>query len=86
PYQLLPCTLCGFPYSWNSWNKFACDISEDLIKEMADAMVSTGLADAGYKYVNLDDCWQKRRNVRGIIEADGKRYVHIIYSTRSEDG
>nr|XP_043635041.1 alpha-galactosidase-like [Erigeron canadensis] len=42
---------------WNSWNHFACNIEEKLIRETADAMVSTGLAAAGYKYVNLDDCW-----------------------------
>ncbi|CAI9273236.1 unnamed protein product [Lactuca saligna] len=42
---------------WNSWNHFACNIEEKLIRETADAMVSTGLAAAGYQYVNLDDCW-----------------------------
>lgn len=42
---------------WNSWNHFACNIEEKLIRETADAMVSTGLAAAGYKYVNIDDCW-----------------------------
>jgi len=42
---------------WNSWNHFACKIEEKLIKETADAMVSTGLSALGYKYVNLDDCW-----------------------------
>lgn len=40
---------------WNSWNKFRCDINEDMIKEMIDAMVSSGLRDAGYIYVNIDD-------------------------------
>ncbi len=43
---------------WNSWNKFGCNINEDLIKKTADLLVSTGLAQKGYKYVNLDDCWQ----------------------------
>lgn len=42
---------------WNSWNHFACNIEEKLIRETADAMVSTGLAAAGYEYVNIDDCW-----------------------------
>ena len=46
---------------WNSWNKFGCDIDEKLIRETIDAMVEKGLRDAGYKYVNLDDCWQKYR-------------------------
>ncbi|GAA0140249.1 galactosidase [Lithospermum erythrorhizon] len=42
---------------WNSWNHFQCNIDEKLVKETADALVSTGLAAAGYHYVNLDDCW-----------------------------
>ncbi|KAI3982784.1 hypothetical protein MKX01_010267 [Papaver californicum] len=42
---------------WNSWNHFQCNIEEKLIKETADAMVSTGLAAVGYNYINLDDCW-----------------------------
>lgn len=45
------------PLGFNTWNHFACNISETLIKETADLMVSTGLRDAGYVYVNLDDCW-----------------------------
>jgi alpha-galactosidase len=46
------------PMGWNSWNHFGCKINENLIKETADILVSTGLAAKGYKYVNLDDCWQ----------------------------
>ncbi|KAJ0106204.1 hypothetical protein Patl1_19208 [Pistacia atlantica] len=42
---------------WNSWNHFHCKIEEKLIRETADAMVSSGLAAAGYEYINLDDCW-----------------------------
>ncbi|KHN14744.1 Alpha-galactosidase [Glycine soja] len=42
---------------WNSWNHFGCDINESLIRETADALVSSGLAALGYKYINLDDCW-----------------------------
>ncbi|XP_068640210.1 alpha-galactosidase-like [Aristolochia californica] len=42
---------------WNSWNRFHCNIDEKLIRETADAMVSTGLAAVGYQYINLDDCW-----------------------------
>lgn len=44
------------PMGWNSWNKFACNINEKLIREIADAMVETGLRDMGYVYLNLDDC------------------------------
>ncbi|XP_059661624.1 alpha-galactosidase-like isoform X2 [Cornus florida] len=42
---------------WNSWNHFRCKIDEKLIRETADAMVSSGLAAVGYEYINLDDCW-----------------------------
>lgn len=43
---------------WNSWNHFGCNINENLIKRTADLLVSTGLAQKGYNYLNLDDCWQ----------------------------
>jgi alpha-galactosidase len=39
------------PMGWNSWNKFACNVSEDLIKGAADALVSSGMRDAGYQYL-----------------------------------
>ncbi|GMN52681.1 hypothetical protein TIFTF001_021818 [Ficus carica] len=45
------------PMGWNSWNHFSCHIDEKMIKETADALVSTGLAKLGYTYVNIDDCW-----------------------------
>ncbi len=50
------------PMGWNSWNKFKCNINETLIKQTVDLLVSSGLAAKGYKYVNLDDCWQIDRN------------------------
>ncbi|EYU30232.1 hypothetical protein MIMGU_mgv1a007643mg [Erythranthe guttata] len=42
---------------WSSWNHFGCSIDEEMIRETADALVSTGLYKHGYKYVNIDDCW-----------------------------
>ena len=42
---------------WNTWNKFHCDIHEDLILQTADKMVEMGLVKLGYEYLNLDDCW-----------------------------
>ena len=42
------------PMGWNSWNHYGCNIDEDLIRRTADAIVSSGLRDAGYVYVNLD--------------------------------
>jgi len=62
------------PMGWNSWNKFACDVSEKLIKETADAMVSTGMRDAGYEYIVIDDCWQVGRDSMGFIVADPQRF------------
>ena len=62
------------PMGWNSWNKFACNVSEQLIRETADAMVSTGMQSAGYQYVNIDDCWQVSRDAQGNIVADATRF------------
>ncbi len=66
------------PMGWNSWNKFACDVSEDLIMGMADAMVSSGMKDAGYEYVVIDDCWQVGRDENGEIIVDKERFPHGI--------
>jgi alpha-galactosidase len=62
------------PMGWNSWNKFACDVNEQLIRETADAMVSSGMKDAGYQYVNIDDCWHGERDAQGFIQPDPKRF------------
>lgn len=62
------------PMGWNSWNKFACEINEQLIRETADAIVSSGMRDAGYVYVNIDDCWQGERDARGFMQPDAKRF------------
>ena len=62
------------PMGWNSWNKFACNVSEDLIKSMADGIVASGMKDAGYQYVVIDDCWQVSRDSDGNIVADATRF------------
>ena len=62
------------PMGWNSWNKFGCNVSEDMIKGMADAMVKSGMKDAGYQYVVIDDCWQVSRDQDGNIVADPQRF------------
>jgi alpha-galactosidase len=62
------------PMGWNSWNHFACDVSEDMIREMADAMVKTGMKDAGYEYINIDDCWHGKRDSLGFIHPDPVRF------------
>ena len=62
------------PMGWNSWNKFACNVNEDLIRQIADAMVKSGMKDAGYQYVIIDDCWQVARDNDGNIVADPQRF------------
>ncbi len=52
---------------WSSWNTFALDISEELIKGQADAMVSSGLKDAGFTYINIDDGFFYGRDERGRL-------------------
>ena len=55
------------PMGWSSWNTFRNHIDQDLIMETAQAVVDSGLADAGYKFINLDDCWQS-----SMRDSDGK--------------
>jgi alpha-galactosidase len=62
------------PMGWNSWNKFACNVDENMIRQQADAMVSTGMKDAGYTYINIDDCWHGDRDSLGFIHPDPKRF------------
>jgi alpha-galactosidase len=62
------------PMGWNSWNRYGCQIDQKLIEQTADAMVSSGLRDAGYVYVNIDDCWQGTRDGHGDIQPDAARF------------
>jgi len=62
------------PMGWNSWNKFGCDVNEQLIREIADAMVSSGMREAGYQYIVIDDCWHGERDALGFIQADPERF------------
>ncbi|MDR2525242.1 MAG: alpha-galactosidase [Oscillospiraceae bacterium] len=65
------------PLGWNSWNTFAENITEDLLMETADAMISSGLKDAGYEYVVIDDCWSLRqRGADGRLIADPEKFPH----------
>ncbi|CAN6165994.1 unnamed protein product [Urochloa humidicola] len=60
---------------WNSWNHFECDINETVIRSTADALVATGLAKAGYTYVNIDDCWaDDQRTGEGYLTANPKTF------------
>ena len=62
------------PMGWNSWNHYGCEIDETLIRRTADALVASGLRDAGYRYVNLDDCWHGERAADGTIQPDPRRF------------
>lgn len=63
------------PMGWSSWNTFRNTIDEKLITDIAVAMKKTGLLDAGYKYVNLDDCWQSSlRTADGKLQGDLTRF------------
>jgi alpha-galactosidase len=62
------------PMGWNSWNRFGCDVDEELIRETADAMVASGMRDAGYEYVVIDDCWHGERDEQGFLRPDPERF------------
>jgi alpha-galactosidase len=64
------------PMGWNDWYTFYCNVNEDLVKQTADAMVSSGMRDAGYKYVNLDDCWAGDRDADGNMTVDPVKFPH----------
>lgn len=67
---------------WSSWNTFRNRIDEKLILETAEAMKASGLADAGYQYVNLDDCWQssmrdETADSRAILQTSRAAYPRL---------
>lgn len=60
------------PMGFNTWNNFACNVSQDIIQGIADAMSTNGMKDAGYTYVNVDDCWEGSRDANGFIGTTNK--------------
>src|SRR5256885_1986885 len=62
------------PMGWNSWNKFGCNINEQIVRDSADAIVASGMRDAGYQYVVIDDCWHGPRDANGFITADPQKF------------
>ena len=65
------------PMGWNTWNTFAQNIQEELILDSAKALVSSGLKDAGYEYVVIDDCWAlKERGADGRLTPDPQKFPH----------
>jgi alpha-galactosidase len=85
------------PMGWNSWNKFQGKIDDKTVREIADAMVRTGMLDAGYVYLNIDDTWQGQRDAEGHIHPNNKfpdmkalaDYVHdkgLLFGVYSSPG
>jgi alpha-galactosidase len=72
------------PMGWSSWNHFACQVSDAVIRAQTDAMVSSGMKAAGFTYINIDDCWEGYRDAQGVIHPNNKfpdmkalaEYVH----------
>ncbi|MGB8258957.1 MAG: glycoside hydrolase family 27 protein [Terracidiphilus sp.] len=60
------------PMGWNSWNLFAEKVDDQTVRTMADAMVSSGMKDAGYIYVNIDDTWEGVRDAQGNLQSNHK--------------
>src|SRR5699024_5478944 len=63
------------PMGWNSWNQVRCyDLTEDVVKDAAEAMATNGMAEAGYEYVVVDDCWQGGRDENGVLFSHPERF------------
>jgi alpha-galactosidase len=60
------------PMGWNSWNHFHKDVSDAIVRAQVEAMVSSGMRDAGYIYVNIDDTWEGERDSQGFIHSNSK--------------
>ena len=60
------------PMGWNSWNRFSTHIDDAIVRKIADAMVSSGMRDAGYVYLNIDDSWEGQRDSTGQVQPNAK--------------
>jgi alpha-galactosidase len=60
------------PMGWNSWNYFATKVTDEDIRHAADLIVSSGMKDAGYIYVNIDDTWEGERDASGVLHTNSK--------------
>ncbi|RXS96428.1 glycoside hydrolase family 27 protein [Silvibacterium dinghuense] len=60
------------PMGWNSWNHFAGKVTDADVRAAADALVASGMRDAGYVYVNIDDTWEGERDAQGVIHTNSK--------------
>lgn len=63
------------PMGWNDWNAFGCNVDEQLVEQTADAFVTSGMRDAGYEYLNIDDCWAlPTRDADGDLVANPAKF------------
>jgi alpha-galactosidase len=63
------------PMGWNDWNSFGCNVNAQLVEQTADIMVNSGMRDAGYQYVNIDDCWMaSARSSSGHLVPDPAKF------------
>ncbi len=75
PSAAAPPTLAATPpMGWSTWYGLRCDFNAETMRRMADKLVSTGLAAAGYRYMNVDDCWAVKRNAAGDLQPDPARF------------
>jgi alpha-galactosidase len=64
------------PMGWASWNRFFCDYNDQTIRDQADALVSSGMRDRGYRYLLIQECIAPGRNADGSLIVDAKRFPH----------
>ena len=70
------------PMGWNDWNAFGCNVSEQLVEQTAQYMVTSGMKAAGYQYVNIDDCWSEMsRDANGNLVPDPAKFPDGIKGT-----
>ncbi|MEJ2008922.1 MAG: glycoside hydrolase family 27 protein [Acidobacteriota bacterium] len=60
------------PMGWNDWYQYKCTVTDAAVRANVDVLVSSGMRDAGYRYVNIDDCWQGKRDARGNIHPNSR--------------
>jgi alpha-galactosidase len=66
------------PMGWNPWNAFRTDVTEDKILSVANALIKDGLADAGYRYINVDDGWWLKRDTEGRIAVRSSMFPSAV--------
>ena len=71
-HEAAPVLAATPPMGWNSWNFFARNVNDQDIRNAADQMISTGMKDAGYIYVNIDDTWEGERDADGVLHTNSK--------------